>query len=133
MTRFVRRSDRPTAQRAFTLVELLVVIGIIAVLIALLLPTLNRAREAARGVQCLSNLRQLAQATIMFADDHRGFMPAQGGGAILIQDKNTDAYKTATASTADINTDRRTTLDWICWQRKIDPISNITTTSKNAD
>jgi prepilin-type N-terminal cleavage/methylation domain-containing protein/prepilin-type processing-associated H-X9-DG protein len=127
------RSHRPVAQRAFTLVELLVVIGIIALLIAILLPTLNRAREAARGVACLSNLRQLGQATLMFAQDHRDWMPGAAGGSILIQDKNTDSYKTATASTADINVDRRPALDWICWQRKLDPLTGAATTGKNAD
>jgi prepilin-type N-terminal cleavage/methylation domain-containing protein/prepilin-type processing-associated H-X9-DG protein len=63
-------------QRGFTLVELLVVIGIIAVLISILLPTLGRARETARTVACASNARQLALAIRLFAQDHRGYMPA---------------------------------------------------------
>ena len=58
--------------RGFTLVELLVVIGIIALLISVLLPALNRARDAARTVQCLSNVRQMAIASMMFAREHRG-------------------------------------------------------------
>jgi prepilin-type N-terminal cleavage/methylation domain-containing protein/prepilin-type processing-associated H-X9-DG protein len=65
-------------RKAFTLVELLVVIGIIAVLISLLLPALNRAREHARRLQCLSNLRQLALATFAYTNNNRGRFPAPG-------------------------------------------------------
>ena len=63
---------------AFTLVELLVVVAIVALLVAILLPALNRAREQARRVQCASNLRQLAFATIMYANHNGGVMPGMG-------------------------------------------------------
>jgi prepilin-type processing-associated H-X9-DG protein/prepilin-type N-terminal cleavage/methylation domain-containing protein len=58
--------------RAFTLVELLVVIGVIAVLIAMLLPALNRARDSANTLQCMSNLRQLGTGLVMYGNDFRG-------------------------------------------------------------
>jgi prepilin-type N-terminal cleavage/methylation domain-containing protein/prepilin-type processing-associated H-X9-DG protein len=61
---------------AFTLVELLVVIGVIAVLVAILLPVMARARESARRVQCLSNLRQLGIATVLYAHHNRGLVPS---------------------------------------------------------
>ena len=65
---------------AFTLVELLVVIGIIAVLVGVLLPTLGRAREQGRSAACLSNMRQIAIAFIMYANDNKGWLPASARG-----------------------------------------------------
>ena len=61
-------------RRAFSLVELLVVIGIIAVLIAILLPALSRARRQAKAVQCQSNMRQVGQALLLYANTWKGWV-----------------------------------------------------------
>jgi len=67
-----RSAPRAAGRVGFTLVELLVVIGIIAALIAMLLPTLSRAREAAKTTLCLSNLRQMMLAVSYYANDNEG-------------------------------------------------------------
>jgi prepilin-type N-terminal cleavage/methylation domain-containing protein len=63
----------------FTLVELLVVIGIIAVLISVLLPALGRARRQAVRTQCLANLKQIINATFNYAAENKGWFPARPG------------------------------------------------------
>src|SRR4051794_23570298 len=70
---------------AFTLIELLVVIAIIAILAALLLPALNAAKDHAKAIKCINNLRQLALGWRMYADDNNGTLvvnqPQPGNGA----------------------------------------------------
>jgi prepilin-type N-terminal cleavage/methylation domain-containing protein/prepilin-type processing-associated H-X9-DG protein len=68
---------------AFTLIELLVVIGIIAILAALLLPTLGRAKEAARGAACISNLRQVGIALQVYVDGNNQRMPVMYDRAVV--------------------------------------------------
>lgn len=67
--------NRTSNGRAFTLVELLIVIGIIALLISILLPALNRAKQAAQRVKCLSNLRQIGNGVMFYVNDNRGYLP----------------------------------------------------------
>src|SRR5690349_15569992 len=64
-----------SSRAGFTLVELLVVIGIIALLISILLPSLNRAREQAYRVQCMSNERQILSAVLLYANQWKGMLP----------------------------------------------------------
>jgi prepilin-type N-terminal cleavage/methylation domain-containing protein/prepilin-type processing-associated H-X9-DG protein len=84
-------------RRGFTLVELLVVIAVLAVLIALLLPAVNRARESARQAVCSSNLRQLAGAMLAYTADNDGAFPFS-------------------AEVGNVHPE-----DWIWWQRGRDP------------
>ena len=71
---------RGAARRGFTLIELLVVIALIAILAALLLPTMGRARARAQGFQCLNNTRQLVLAWHLYSDDHNGRLAYNLGG-----------------------------------------------------
>jgi prepilin-type N-terminal cleavage/methylation domain-containing protein len=75
----MRSSTKPSqlchARSAFTLVELLVVVGIIALLIAILMPVLSRARAEANRTVCLSNIRQLGMGILMYCNDNSGYFP----------------------------------------------------------
>ncbi len=65
-------------RKGFTLVELLVVIAILAILAALLLPALNKARARATAIECMSYLSQIGKAFHMYADDYEGYFPRTG-------------------------------------------------------
>src|SRR5687768_15035428 len=99
---FKRHYPRTNQRPAFTLVELLVVIGIIAVLVAILLPSLRKARLAAQAVACASNLRQCGVALRMYSNDWRGQVVSNytnEGSLIILWPPFVSGYITKTATT----------------------------------
>ena len=91
-----RNADCPRAgggrQAGFTLIELLVVIAIIAILAALLLPALAKAKTKAQGIACINNNKQLLTAWLMYIDDFNGTLPANRGKAEIQAGANPDSW-----------------------------------------
>lgn len=83
---------RAKDKSGFTLIELLVVIAIIAILASILFPVFSQAKNRAAAAKCLSNLKQLGTATIMYSDDFNGLLPYPGGETITSRNPRVPAW-----------------------------------------
>lgn len=101
------KSTNLQIERAFTLIELLVVIAIIAILAAMLLPALSRAKERSKRTACLSNLKQVGVASVMYAGDNLDKILPAGGGVLPLQlnegDFSIEAWKQIGLSVTQTN------------------------------
>ena len=102
--------------KAFTLVELLVVIGIIALLISILLPALSKARESANRIKCAANLRTVGQVATLFANDHKGVFPTAWGYGMDSTQNNGVGFLTLLNFDEDFERNS-TSLDVSKWRR----------------
>ncbi|MBL8763839.1 MAG: prepilin-type N-terminal cleavage/methylation domain-containing protein [Phycisphaerae bacterium] len=109
----------PDGRRGFTLIELLVVVAIVALLVSILLPTLGKARDAARGVVCASNLGQLAKGMAGYGSDNKEYLPGSpatsGWGLLPIQadQSKTNIYGYYKTTDAYYNGIAMQTWDWV--------------------
>src|ERR1017187_8697625 len=88
-----RRANSMRASRAFTLVELLVAIAVIAILAALVLSAFSRTKATAQAITCRNNLKQWGVATHLYAADHNDFLPPEGKPTPLETNLYNPAYK----------------------------------------
>jgi prepilin-type N-terminal cleavage/methylation domain-containing protein/prepilin-type processing-associated H-X9-DG protein len=100
------RNFFPKTRAAFTLIELLVVIAIIAILAALLLPSLSAAKQRAYTVECMNNLRQLSIGWLTYANDHNDFIPPNNWNSVAggSSQSTADSWVTGNALDTNMNT-----------------------------
>ena len=84
------REARP--KNGFTLIELLTVIAIIGILAAIIIPTVTKVRETARFAKGAANLREIARASLLFADENKGWIPSEGDGTMTASNNRTDQF-----------------------------------------